>query len=875
MWAKLAAIWNGRRLDDDLEEDIRAHLALAEEEAVARGLSTEDARMEARRQFGGIVQMREEHRDRRSFRLLETIAKDLRYGLASMRRTPGFTAVVIGVLALGIGGTVAMFSVVDAVLVKPLPFAAPDRIVAVWEAPRPGAVNATSVPQFLAWQRLAGEFMTLAAEQDFSAALNDPNGPVRLAGKRVTAEYFKVFGTSAALGRTFRPGEDQAGAEPVVVMSHGAWRAHFGGDLNILQKRVLLNGESYLVIGVLEPSAFDRGETEFWTPLIFHEAEKSAVTHWLMLYGRLRNGLSVEQAGQKMQAIYAALAADSSMDEDKTAAVVVRPLSQLLLGSDLQRSIKVAFGAVLLVLFIACANVANLLFARGAARRTELAVRAALGAGRGRLIAQLLTECLALCVLGGAAGVAVAVALIKLAKPILAQSLPFTADVRPDGDALLFAIVVVLGVALLTGALPAWQTSLGDLANSLRQAVRGSSGAHLRIRRTIVIGEVALSLVLVCGALLLSRSLLNLQRVDAGVRIENVVTTSVDLSSDAYGTPEKAARFYAELTRRLQTAPGVMRVGMASFLPMHWISNGEGIFVPSAEKQVMIRQKRIDAGYLAALDIPVLAGRGITDRDRLGGPRVMLINQALAKRLADVANIQKPVGTVVRLTGSNYSGKLGTMTDVQIVGVIRSEQTASPGAPDPVVVYVPLAQVPQPHVNLLIRTLSHSVAVMPGVRKAVSAVDPNLPLGEVATMQEIKNETLSGVSRPAGLIAGFAGVAVLLAGVGLYGVISYSLTQRRRELGIRVALGARPAALLGHVLRGALGMVSVGLVFGLAGAVGLTRILRSFLFEVSPLDPVSLALGCLAMASIGVLSALVPARRAARIDPVVSLREEG
>ena len=874
-WARLTALWDRRRLDEELEEDIRMHLTLAEEEAAARGLSADAARLEARRQFGGIAQVKEEHYERRSFRFLETLAKDLRYGLAGLRRTPGFAVVVIGILGLGIGGTVAMFSVVDAVLLKPLPFATPERIVAVWEAPRPGVTNATSVRQFLAWQRLSSDFMTVAAEQEFSAALDEENGPVRLAGKRVTADYFKVFGLGAALGRTFRANEDQPGAEPTMVLTHGAWQAHFGGDPNILQRRVTLDGRGYQVIGVLKPSPFDRDETQFWTPLIFEQAEKASGLKWLTLYGRVRDGWSVEQAGRKMQAIYAALATDSSMDEDKTYTVAVRPLAELLLGNNLRRSIAVAFGSVVLVLLIACANVANLLFARGAARRSELAVRVALGAGRGRLVGQLLTECLVLCAMGGAAGVAMAFVLIRGATPLLADALPFTAELGLNGDALWFTIVVVFVVALVTGALPAWYTSGSDLTEALKQAARGLSGGHWQVKRSIVIGEVALSLVLVCGALLLLKSLLNLQRVETGVRIENVVTTSFNLPAEAYGTPEKAAEFYAELRRRLGAAPGVLKAGLATVLPLHWISNGEGIFVPGVDQPILIRLKRVDAGYLSTLDIPVQAGRGIDERDRWGGARVMLINQALKKRLAEAAGLQKPVGAVVRLTGSDYLGQTETRADVQIIGVIRNERTTPPGAAEPPVVYVPLAQVPSRNVKLLIRAREGFNAVMPGIRQAVREVDANLPLGDVATMEEVEAETLAGVSRPAGLISAFAGVAVLLAGVGLYGVIAYSLTQRRKEFGIRMALGARPGSVIRQVLRDALGMVGVGVALGLAGDYALTRILKSFLFEVSPLDPFSLALGCVAMTMIGLAAAFLPARRAARFDPMLALREEG
>ncbi len=872
--SRLLALVRNRRLEADLDDDIQTHLALAEDEAIARGLSPEAARYEARRQFGGITQMQEEHRDHRTFSWIEQIAKDFRYGLASLKRTPGFAVVVISVLALGIGGTVAMFSIVDAVLIKPLPFPKPEQIVAVWEAPRPGVSNDTSVPQFLAWKQQARGFATLTAELSFSAALNNQNGPIRMPGKRVTAGYFNVFGTNTILGRLFRPDEDQPGASSVVVLSHASWQTHFASDPEILTKRILLDGQSYQVIGVLAPGPFDRDDAQFWTPLVFHPAEMASPIHYLSLYARLADGVTLERATQKMQSIYASLQSNASMDEVPKGALAVFPLSRLLLGNNLQHSITVAFGAVLLVLLIACANVANLLFARGASRRTELAVRVALGAGRARLTAQLLTECLALCSLGGASGAAIAFALIRFAKPALAQALPFTADVQLDMHALLFGAALVLGVAFLTGTLPAWQASFGDVAGSLKHSARSSSTAHLKLRRSIVIGEVALSLVLVCGALLLARSLLNLQRVDTGVRIENVVTTSLSLPTDAYATPQKAALFYDSVANRLLATPGLTHVALSTALPLQWIRNGEGIFIPGIEKQIMVRLKRIDPGYLRTLDIPLLTGRAFDQQDHLGTPNVMLINQALQKRLADIASIQRPVGIEVRLTGSDYLGKLDTTTNVRIVGVIRSERTTAPGAPDPPVVYVPLAQVPNPNIKLLVRTQDAMPAVMPAIRKAIAEIDPNLPLGEVETMQQVKDATFSQVSRPAWLIGAFATIAVLLAAIGLYGVVAYSITQRRKELGIRVALGARPENVLIEVLRNALAMITAGLVIGLVGTYALTRILASLLFEVSPLDPFSLAIGCMAMAAIGVAAAYLPANKASHFDPMLSLRDE-
>lgn len=868
--SSLLALVRRRRLDLELESEILAHLELAERDAMDGGLSPEEARREARLRFGGVEQMKEAHRDQRSIPLLETAIRDFRYGLASLRRAPGFSIVIIGLLALGIGGTVAMFSVVDAVLLKPLPFPEPDRIVRVWEAPRPGVVNATTVSQFLAWKRSATVFDAVAAEEPISAALNEKSGPTRLSGKLVTAEYFKVFGTGAALGRTFTSAEDQPGAAPVIVLSHAAWKTYFGGDPDILRRRVFLDGEGYQVIGVLQPGAFDRDPTQFWTPLIFTPAQKLSDTHWLTVYGRLRAGVRLTEARQRMQALYAALVQTEPI-ADRGGSIAMERIAQLLVGGDLQRSISVAFGAVLLVLLIACANVANLLFAQGATRRTELAVRAALGAGRARLVAQLLVESLVLCLFGGAAGIAVGDVLIRVAHPLLSRSLPFTAEPVLDFRVLAFGIAAVLGVLLLTGVWPALRIASGNLVDSLKQSARGSSGAPVRVRRSIVIGELAVSLVLVCGALLLMKSLAKLQQVDTGVRIENIVTASLDLGANAYPTPQKAALFCRALAPRLQSIPGVKGVGLSTYLPLEWISNGEAIQIAGAEKPVRVRFKRVNPGYFRTLDIPVLAGRGITDRDREGASPVVVINQELAARLAE-AGLKNPIGKMVRLSSTDYENS-PRMLEVEIVGMIRSERTASPGQPDPAVVYVPLAQSPNPDLKLLVRTNEPDLAIVPMIRKAVSEMDPNLPLGNIARMQQVLDDTLLPASRPAWIIGVFAFIAVLLAAIGLYGLISHSVTQQWHEIGIRMALGARPNDVLLQVLRSALTTVSVAILLGLIGSFALTRVMKSLLFEVSPLDPLALVAACLFMLVIGFLAGFLPANRAAHADPAATLRD--
>jgi len=383
------------------------------------------------------------------------------------------------------------------------------------------------------------------------------------------------------------------------------------------------------------------------------------------------------------------------------------------------------------------------------------------------------------------------------------------------------------------------------------------------------------NLVLVSGALLLFRSLLKLQQLDTGVRIEDVITMSVDLPAGAYPTPEKAALFYQAVAQRIQAAAGVAQVGLATQLPLQWIRNGEGVQVAGHEGQVFVRFKRVDPGYFRALGIPVLAGRGITAQDRDGSPRVMVINQALAARLADAAGMKDPVGKTVRVSYPGYIETRVFLPEVEIAGVIRSERVAGPGYPDPPVVYVPLAQVPSPRIRLVVRTRVQPAAVLPAIREAVREVDHGLPLGDVATMGQVRDSALSGTSRPAGLIGTFAAIAVFLAGIGLYGVISHAVTQRRREIGIRMALGARSRDVLARVLRDALTMVGVGLVFGLLGAFALTRVMKSLLFEVSPLDPLALTVACVSMILIGLFAGLLPAARAARVDPVTTLRDEG
>jgi len=872
--ARLAALFRKRNLDRELEDEIRAHLELAERDAIARGLTPEEARQAARRSFGGIEQMKEDHRDHRGVRWMENLLRDFRYGMASLARDPGFAAVAVGLLALGIGANAAMFSILDAVLLKPLPFPEPERMVRVWEAPPHSLPNVTSTLTFLDWKRQDSVFEALSVERSTRAAVGTGGDPARFPGKLVSADYFQVFGVKPRIGRTFAAGEDQPGAAPVVVLNYSFWQTRFGGDPEVLKRDLKLDGEPHRIIGVLPAGSFDRDEAVFWKPVIFAPGQMNREQHWLPAVGRLRAGVSLEQARSKMSILRSSLAGVMPSGK-KEWGFAVDPFAQMLVGDTLRRTIYLAFGAVLMVLLIACANVANLTLAKGATRRKEMALRAALGASRGRLIGQLLTESLVLCLLGGAAGVAVAYVLLRAAAPLLAASLPFTADLSLDLRVLGFAAAAVMAVLILAGLLPSLQTSFGKLSHSLNQSARGSSGSSATLRRTIVIGEVAASVVLICGAALLLKSLMKLQQVDAGVRIDHVITMTADLPSTAYPSAESAARFYDAVVQRLRAVPGVEQASVSLDLPLQGVRWGESISLPGVTKTFHVDLKLVDPWYFDTLQIPLKSGRGIEDRDRAGAPPVVVINEEVARQLASSYGVANPVGRIVTIDVPGYGPVPESLVNLQIVGVIRSERTGGLHRPQGTVAYLPLAQAPRQDIKLVVRTRSDPLAAMTGIREAVRQVDSNLPLGDVRTMEQVKERSMLWAKQPTWVVGAFAGVAALLAALGLYGVLAHAVTQQRREIGIRMALGARPGDVLSYVLRSAFSMLIVGLAVGLAGAFGLTRVLKSLLFNVSALDPVALAVACVLMSLVGILAAWIPASRAARVDPIAVLRDEG
>jgi predicted permease len=875
---RLLALVRFRRLESELDDEIQAHLELAERDLRAAGLSPAEARNEARRRFGGITQMQDAHRDSRGVRWLENLIKDGRYGTASLTRDPLFALVAIGVLALGIGANTAMFSLVDAVFLKPLPFSEPDRIVRVWEAPTPVSINSTTPADFLAMKERSTTFEALSAETLTSATITIAGEPTRLEGRLVSADHFRVFGLQPALGRTFARGDDEPGAAPVVVLSHAVWRDRFGADPRALDRDLLLDGVPHRVVGVLPPGSFDRdiarpgdGPAAFWKPLIFTPRQLGASEHWLNPVGRLRPKVTIEQAQADMLHVRASLAGDMPAWK-KDWSFRVEPFDQRLVNDTLRQSIAIASGAVVLVLLIACANIANLLLAKGATRAKELAVRSALGASRGRLVAQLFTESLVLCSLGGLAGVLVATLLMDAAVPLLPASIPFTSDVTLDLRVLAAAAAIALVVSLAIGLLPSLRTAPDSLTGALNAASRGSTHSSERLSRAIVVCEVAVSLVLICGAFLLFRSLHNLQQVDLGVRVDGIVTASIDLPLAAYPDAERAAAFFESLSQRVAALPGVERVGLSQDVPLGG-AGGENLRIPGREGQILVGFKRVDAGYFATLDIPVVAGRGFRPDDRAGSPRVIVINQELARQLASRFELANPVGARVTLASPRYDGGTGRVED-EIVGVIQDERISrdlrSPRQP---AAYVVLGQIPQRQIKLIVR-VADLARMMPGVRETVRQLDPQLALARIETMEQIKRRSLAGAAQPTSLIGAFAVIAALLAALGLYGILSHAVSQRRQELAIRIALGARPSAVLRDVLGRAILVIGAGLAIGSAGAASLSRVLRSMLFEVSPLDPIAFAVAALFMAIVSLAAAWIPAARATKVDAMAAMRSD-
>ena len=809
---------------------------------------------------------------------MDTLLADLRYALRQLARSPGFTAVAVLTLALGIGANTAIFSVVYGALLKALPYADPQSLVSVW--------GGRALAEFVGVRDGNRTLQGVAAYMDrIGIGLSGTGEPARLAGALASADLFRVLGVSAALGRTFAAGEDQPGSNAVVLLSDGLWRARFGADRSIIGRTLDLDGIPRTVIGVMPRGFwFPRRETELWLPVRLDRSNPGEFwgSGGYYMVGRLRPGMTRGQARADVRALAERLRIENPVWRPSERyyfnGLDVIPLDQRIVEGGTRRLLLVLLGAVGMVLVIACANVANLLIARGAARERELSLRAALGAGRARLIRQLVTECVLLAAVGGLTGLALAFGGERALLGLLPPDTPRLGDVSVNGAVLTFTAVLALGVGIVFGLAPALRLSRPDLVGSLSEGTsRGGSGPRKRrLAGALVAAEIALGVVLAVGAGLLLKSFARIVAVDPGFRIEHLVTARISppkarWSDPGFTAPSAAMEarqrvFYRQLLERLRGSPGITSVAVTSQAPFEktnefgamWV---DGYTTNPNELETM-NGRKVTADFFRTLSIPVLRGRALSDADQPNTPRVALIDETAAQRYWKGKD---PIGGRIRYPWP------GWLTVVGVVGTTKNNDLTDQPQPT---FYVPFAQYPQAQMTVVARTGGDPAAAFGAIRAAVRELAPDVPVSDERTMTEWLADSVAQPRFATGLLVAFGALALLLGAVGTYGLMAYTTQRRTRELAVRMALGAQTRDVLWTVIRDGAVLAAAGVLGGTGLALALTRSLRGLLFEVSPTDPTTFALVAIVLAGAALLASYLPARRATKVDPMVALRYE-
>jgi putative ABC transport system permease protein len=804
---------------------------------------------------------------------MDTLLKDLRYALRSLRGKPGFTAIAVATLALGIGGSTAIFSLTSAVLLAQPPLRDPDRLVTIWEnAYKTGFPrNHLTPPAYAALLDQAESFEGLAAVAEGDFTLTSDGEPQKIDARRVTASFFSVLGVAPALGRAIEPADDRPGAPHVAVISHGLWQRRFGGDPKIVGRDVLLSGDKYTVIGVM-PREFQFLESyvALWVPAAFEAAELGRRSAYLTVVGRLKPGVNAAAAEADVLPITARVAQRFGVEAYP---VYVLPLREQLVGAARRPLIVLAL-AITFVLLITCANVAGLLLARTASRGREIAVRSALGATRTRIVRQLLTESLLLATIGGALALLVASFVLSSLQQLVPPGLVLAVHPTLDGRALLLALVLSTVTGLLFGLAPALQATRGDLSVSLRQGGRGMAGAgHGRLRGALVVGELAATLMLLVGAGLLGQTLYRLRYADLGLRPERLLTLRTRLPVwTKYREPSRRAAFYEDVLDRVRGLPGVVSAGYSTTVPLEWRGGTNG-FVPDGpvdpSRTYDANHRQVSTDFLRTMGIPLRRGRFFERTDGERSLRVAIVNETMARQYWPG---QDAVGKRFRLAAASSPW-------ITIVGVVGDVRQMGLDAPVKAEMYFPYAQVDgQPWFaprDLVVRsTAEDPMTLLPGVKEAIRALDPEQPIANVRTYDEILDEDVVQRRLGASLVAAFAGLALLLASLGVYGILSFFVAQHTSEIGVRVALGASRRDILSLVLGKGMILAASGVALGLVGALALTRLVSSLLYGVGAADPATFVVAAGLLAMLALLACYLPARRAINVDPMVAIRYE-
>jgi putative ABC transport system permease protein len=799
--------------------------------------------------------------------------RDVRYGARVLLKNPGFTVVAVLTLALGIGATTTIFSVLNGVVLRPLPYPEPERLVYMQAMNLDTGSQGGSIspPDFLDYREAVKLFDGFAVHQNISYTLASDAEPERLIGSRVSAGFFETLRASPlAGGRTFTPDEEQDGRDDVAIVSHGLWQRSFGGDPALVGKALLLNGRKFTVVGIM-PQGFEYPRnTVVWTPIPFRTPNTSIRRfHFLRGISRLKPNVTLAQAQEEVTAIGRRLEKQYP-DSNRAYGTGLTLLSDQIIG-EMRQTLWMLTGAVGFLLLIACANVANLSLARGAVRGREMAIRAALGAGRRRVIRQLLTESALLAVVGGSLGFLLAVLGVKWLVAASPSNIPRLGDVSVDWPVLGFSLAVSLFTSLLFGMAPALAAARPDLTETLKEGGRGSTGGgHHRLRSMLVVSEVALALVLLAGATLLSRSFLRLLQVDPGFQPARVLAMQIALPPMTYSQPPQRTQFLQQLIQRVEALPGVQAVGTVSELPMSGQNNdtsfaleGQPLAAPGVSNNNS-NQRMVSSNYFQAMSIPLIKGRFFTDRDNADAPKVAIVSESFVRQF--LAG-KEPLGQRIIMD-------FGEPWTAEIVGVVGSIHQNTLAAPVYREMYTPALQRAPMMWNLVVRGAVDPSRLTAAIKSEVRALDKNLPIFNVRRMEERVAESAAQPRLRTTLLGIFAGLAVLLAAVGIYGVISYSVTQRTHELGIRKALGAQAGDVLGLVVRQGMALALLGVAIGLAASFGLARVIQGLLFGVSPMDPWTFISIPLLLALVALSATLIPAWRATRVDPIVALRYE-
>jgi putative ABC transport system permease protein len=806
---------------------------------------------------------------------MDTFFHDVRYGVRMLLKNPGFATVAVIALALGIGANAAIFSVVNTVLLRSLPYGDPDRLMVLRETKLPQFPEFSVSPgNFLDWQKQNTVFEKLVAIN--GSAYNftsDAADPERLRGARVSAGLFEMLGAVPALGRTFLDEEDQPG-QNLAILSSALWKRRFSSDPNIIGQPITLSATSYTVIGVM-PSTFrfPDSDTELWTPIALTAAQaQQHGAHYLSVIGRLKPGVTLDQAGAEMSTIAGRLAEQYSGSNAGWSVNVV-PMQEYDVR-DIKPALLILLGAVALVLLIACANVANLLLARATARQKEIAIRTALGASRWRVVRQLLTESVLLALAGGAVGLLLALWGTDLLLALAPEDLPRVKDVALDGRVIAFTLAVTFLTGIIFGLVPALQASRPNLNETLKEGGRGTTGGHHRVRGSLVVTEVALALMLLVGAGLLIRSFYRLQQVNPGFNTRDAIAVTVSLPGKKYPQDDQVAAFYTQLLEKVSALPGVVATGATQSLPVQgdyllgFNIQGRPPDPPGEDKST--NYYAVTPDYFKAMGIPLIRGRVFTDQDRKDTPRVAIINEEMAKKYFPD---EDPIGKGINVTN-------GPETFREIVGIVGGVKQYGPAQPTTLQTYEPYLQNPFSGMTLVVRTgEGNPTALTSAIRSQVLAIDKDQPIARTRPLEQIVSESVAKQRFAMLLLGTFGAVALVLAAVGLYGVMSYAVTQRTHELGIRLALGASTGNVLRLVVGQGMTLALVGVGIGLGGAFVLTRIvlprlMASLLFGTGATDPLTFAAISLLLAGVALGACLVPARRAIKVDPMVALRYE-